>query len=225
MKFFRDKLYEDITIPAPPKDDMAEAKVVKKLISNRTAAQEKSIADHDQVPFYAIKKYCDDNGMEFHKDEFKDVIQQATDTINYFKDKYDRKRPIEVDKTLDTSPSKTNKTPSYPSGHAVQSRIVAKYVGGKFPEHEVSLIEAGNECGYGRVLAGFHYPSDYEVGNLLGDKMYELMNKDDYIKEMKTFRTFRESIIDIPRSTYAPGVFDDADTKNPKIKSSVKAND
>ena len=56
MKFFRDKLYEDITIPAPPKDDMAEAKVVKKLISNRTAAQEKSIADHDEVPFYAIKK-------------------------------------------------------------------------------------------------------------------------------------------------------------------------
>ena len=223
MKFFRDKLYEDITIPAPPKDDMAEAEVVKKLISNRTAAQEKSIADHDQVPFYAIKKYCDDNEMVFHKDEFKDLIQQATDTINYFKDKYDRKRPIEVDKTLDTSPSKTNKTPSYPSGHAVQSRIVAKYVGGKFPEHEVSLIEAGNECGYGRVLAGFHYPSDYEVGNLLGDKMYELMNKDDYIKEMKTFRTFKESIIDIPRSTYAPGVFDEADTKNPKIKSSVKA--
>ena len=177
MKFFRDKLYEDITIPAPPKDDMAEAEVVKKLISNRTAAQEKSIADHDQVPFYAIKKYCDDNEMVFHKDEFKDLIQQATDTINYFKDKYDRKRPIEVDKTLDTSPSKTNKTPSYPSGHAVQSRIVAKYVGGKFPEHEVSLIEAGNECGYGRVLAGFHYPSDYEVGNLLGDKMYELITK------------------------------------------------
>ena len=224
MKFFRDKLYEDITIPAPPKDDMAEAKVVKKLISNRTAAQEKSIADHDEVPFYAIKKYCEDNKMIFHPDEFKDVIQQATDTINYFKDKYDRKRPIEVDKTLDTSPSKTNKTPSYPSGHAVQSRIVAKYVGGKFPEHEVSLIEAGNECGYGRVLAGFHYPSDYEVGNLLGDKMYALMNKGDYkkeIKEMKTFRTFVESIIDIPRSTYAPGVFDSVDTKDPKIKSSV----
>ena len=30
-----------------------------------------------------------------------------------------------------------------------------------------------------------------------------------------------ESIIDIPRITYAPAVFDDADTKNPKIKESV----
>ena len=38
---------------------------------------------------------------------------------------------------------------------------------------------------------------------------------------MKTFRQIRESIIDIPRSTYAPGVFDDADTSNPKIKQSV----
>ena len=37
------------------------------------------------------------------------------------------------------------------------------------------------------------------------------------------FKDFiNESIIDIPRKTYAPAVFDDADTKNPKIKSSVK---
>ena len=38
---------------------------------------------------------------------------------------------------------------------------------------------------------------------------------------MKTFRQLRESIIDIPRSTYAPGVFDNEDTSNPKIKQSV----
>ena len=38
---------------------------------------------------------------------------------------------------------------------------------------------------------------------------------------MKTFRQLRESIIDIPRRTYAPLVFDDADTSDPKIKQSV----
>jgi hypothetical protein len=35
-------------------------------------------------------------------------------------------------------------------------------------------------------------------------------------------RTFKESIIDIPRKTYAPKVFDDANTNDPKIKASVK---
>ncbi len=36
-------------------------------------------------------------------------------------------------------------------------------------------------------------------------------------------KTFKESIIDIPRKTYATGVFDKADTKDPIIKPSVKA--
>ena len=39
---------------------------------------------------------------------------------------------------------------------------------------------------------------------------------------MKSFKTFKESIIDAPRVTYAPGVFDNADTFDPKIKASVK---
>ena len=38
---------------------------------------------------------------------------------------------------------------------------------------------------------------------------------------MKSFSQFKESIIDIPRRTYAPGVFDDEDTDKPKIKDSV----
>ena len=46
---------------------------------------------------------------------------------------------------------------------------------------------------------------------------------------MKTFKQLRdqvrevlkESVIDIPRRTYAPGVFDDADTNNPKLKQKV----
>ena len=35
------------------------------------------------------------------------------------------------------------------------------------------------------------------------------------------FRLIQEAIIDIPRRTYAKGVFDNADTENPKLKQSV----
>ena len=182
MKFFRKGLEENITLPAPPTDDVAEAKEVKRIVAIRTAKDVESVMNHDRVPFYAIRTYCDENKLIFHKGEFEDVIQQATPIINYFKEKFNRKRPIEIDKTLNTLPSETNKTASYPSGHAAQARLVAKYVGGKFPEHETQLIKAGNEGGYGRVQAGFHYPSDYDSGNLLGEKMYVFMNKADYKK-------------------------------------------
>jgi hypothetical protein len=48
------------------------------------------------------------------------------------------------------------------------------------PEHEKGVMEAAKECGIGRVLAGFHYLSDYVSGNLLADKMFIVMNKDNY---------------------------------------------
>ena len=37
MKFFRKGLEENITLPAPPTDDVAEAKEVKRIVAIRTA--------------------------------------------------------------------------------------------------------------------------------------------------------------------------------------------
>ena len=182
MIFFRKGLEEVITLPSPPATDLTEAYDVEEIIRQRTPEQVQSVRDHDRVPFYAIQKVCDENGLRFHPQEFKDIIYQQTDIINYFKKHFNRARPVEVDPNLNTLPSATNKTRSYPSGHACQSTVVARYVAGKVPKLEKQLMAAARECGYGRVLAGFHYPSDYEIGNLLGEKIYIFMNKEDYKK-------------------------------------------
>ena len=184
MIFFRQKLEEVITLPPPPKDDMKEALEVERIIKARTPEQVQSVRDHDQEPYYAIRKVCEENGLEFHDSEFKQIIKESVPIIKHFKDFFNRARPVEVLSSLNTLPSKTNKTRSYPSGHAAQSVILARYVAGKVPKLEKDLIKAAYECGYGRVQAGFHYLSDYETGNLLGEKMYVLMNKMDYGQEM-----------------------------------------
>ena len=176
MKFFRDKIEDSITLPPPPESDEDEVQEVKVIVANRTAENVESIKNHDQEPFYAIRKVCEKQGLVFHPKEFDQIIDESVSIIRHFKDHFNRKRPIEVDKTLNTLPSKTNTTRSYPSGHAAQSTLIARYVAGKFPQHEKQLIEAANECGLGRVQAGFHYPSDFTIGNLLGEKMYVLMN-------------------------------------------------
>ena len=180
MQFFTHDVAEQITLPSPPTDDKAEIVKLKKMMNARTPEDEQSVKDHDEVPFYAIKVYCEKNKLIFHKDEFNDIIEQSIPIILHFKDRFDRKRPKDVDDSIETLNSKTNKTPSYPSGHSAQSMLVAKYVIGKFPKHEKGLIEAAKECGIGRVLAGFHYLSDHVSGKLLGEKLYLLMNKDDY---------------------------------------------
>ena len=180
MQFFTHDVAEQITLPSPPTDDKAEIVKLKKMMNARTPEDEQSVKDHDEVPFYAIKVYCEKNKLIFHKDEFNDIIEQSIPIILHFKDRFDRKRPKDVDDSIETLNSKTNKTPSYPSGHSAQSMLVAKYVIGKFPKHEKGLIAAAKECGIGRVLAGFHYLSDHVAGKLLGEKMYSIMNKDDY---------------------------------------------
>ena len=184
MIFFRQNLQEVITLPEPPVEDLTEAYEVEEVIRRRTEKDVQSIQDHDQEPYYAIRKVCEENNLEFHDGEFTQIIKESVPIITHFKDFFNRDRPVEVLPRLNTLPSVTNKTRSYPSGHAAQSVIVAKYVAGKFPKLEKKLMAAAYECGYGRVLAGFHYLSDYEVGNLLGEKMYVLMNKMDYGAEL-----------------------------------------
>ena len=163
-----------------------QIKNLKILMQSRTKEDEESIRNHDEHSFYAIEKYCEKHGLIFHNDEMKDIVMGAKDTIGYFKKLFNFPRPFHVDKTIKPMVgSTTNKTKSYPSGHACQSMLVALYVSSKFPEHEKGVMEAAKECGMGRVLAGFHYVADYHCGNLLANKMFLVMNRDNYGKNLK----------------------------------------
>ena len=185
FEFFPKKLHERITLPDPPSDLEKEIKKLKDLMRSRTEKDEESIRNHDEHSFYAIDKYCEKHGLKFHDNEMKDVIIAAKDTIGYFKKLFNFPRPHEVDPSIEPMGSKTNKTRSYPSGHACQSMLVALYVSSKFPEHEKGVMEAARECGMGRVLAGFHYVADYDCGNLLANKMFLVMNRDNYGKYLE----------------------------------------
>ena len=182
FRFFPDTPLTDINLPSPNTDLDSAVKKLKELMSRRTPENEKSIRIHDEQPFYAIEQYCKKNGMMFHDNEMNDIVSHANPTIAYFKNRFKLTRPFDYDKSIVPMTSKTNKTFSYPSGHATQSMLVALYVASKFPKHREQLIEAAKECGFGRVLAGFHYMQDYDAGNLLAEKMFPLMNKADYGK-------------------------------------------
>ena len=182
FRFFPKEPLVEIDLPSPNTDLDSAVKELKKLMSRRTPENEKSIRIHDEQAFYAIEQYCKKNGLLFHDNEMMDIIKHANPTIFYFKNKFKLIRPFDYDKSIVPMTSKTNKTYSYPSGHATQSMLVGLYVASKFPQHREGVIEAAKECGFGRVLAGFHYMQDYDAGNLLAEKMFPLMNKADYGK-------------------------------------------
>ena len=187
FKFYPDDLKDYIQIPPPPTNDAKEMETVRKILSTRTDKDVDSVANNDKDSFYSIKEYMKKMKVKFHENELDDIVKQAVPTINHFKNKFNRSRPFELDGNLDVLGSTTNKTPSYPSGHSAQAMIVALYVSRKFPEHRDGLIEAAKEVGLGRVKAGFHFLSDHVAGQMLGTKMFEQMNKEDYGQSLREY--------------------------------------
>ena len=181
-KFFPMNAHKRIKLPPPTFNMKKEIIILKDIIARRTPEDETSIRLHDEHSFYAIEQYCKENGLEFHYEEMKQIVDQARPTIKYFKDTFDVLRPHIVDRSIRPMFSTTNKTKSYPSGHATQSMLIALYVSEKFPKHEKGIKEAAKECGLGRVKAGFHYLADYVAGNLLAEKMFMIMNRENYGK-------------------------------------------
>ena len=85
MDFFRPNIEKSITLPSPPLRDEDEISRMKDIIRNRTAEDVRSIRNHDEVPFYALRKYCEENGLVFHENEFEDLIEQSVPIIMHFK--------------------------------------------------------------------------------------------------------------------------------------------
>jgi hypothetical protein len=55
-------------------------------------------------------------------------------------------------------------TPSYPSGHAVQTYYLAKILARRFPAKTQAVMEIATKCANIRIMAGHHYPSDRDFG-------------------------------------------------------------
>ena len=182
FKFFPRNAHKRIKLPLPTFDLQKEADKIKPIMEKRTPEDEESIRNHDEHSFYAVEQYCRENDLEFDYDEHKALVDEATEIIGPFKRKFNIDRPHEVDSSIKPMDSTTNKTRSYPSGHATQSMIVALYTAQRHPTHKKQLIEKGKEGGLGRIKAGFHYILDYIAGNLLAEKMMMIINR-EYVSE------------------------------------------
>ena len=182
FKFFPRNAHKRIKLPLPTFDLQKEADKIKPFMEKRTPEDEESIRNHDEHSFYAVEQYCRENNLEFDYDEHKALVDEATEIIGPFKRKFNVDRPHEVDNSIRPMDSTTNKTRSYPSGHACQAMLVALYTAQKHPTHKKQLIEKGKEGGLGRIKAGFHYIPDYIAGNLLAEKLMMIINR-EYVSE------------------------------------------
>lgn len=114
-------------------------------------------------------------------DGLKSLLRQLSEELTticlFFKVKFNRPRPRQLLKRVfgvSIRDGRTTGSPSYPSAHALIGRYFSVLLSRMFPDLEVELVKLGREIGKSRVVAGFHFPSDYFVGCVLADKLVGL---------------------------------------------------
>ena len=176
-----------------------EMQKLKKFGERRTKEVEESVKKHDADPSYAMKEYMDSKNLEYSQEEI-DKINVAGSTISrHYKNLHQRARPWQMSKEMNMDinvmrrPSDSMNTPAYPSGHSLQSRLVAEYYAEKYPDHKEELIKAADECGVGRVMAGWHYPSDHKHGVKLAKEALPILDISSDMKESNLKKVYQRA--------------------------------
>jgi len=96
------------------------------------------------------------------------VIDEVRTDYDKLKQVFDEPRPFQVDDAVHPV-SDPRPVASYPSGHAIRATVYARLLAEVFPGHADALGALGRQIGYGRVIAGVHYPVDVTAGQKLGN--------------------------------------------------------
>lgn len=111
------------------------------------------------------------------REEVSDTIKQLHDDITALilklKYQYQRVRPFQLSHILSMRlypfESETANTPSYPSGHTIQSKVYADVLGNKYPNYYKQLQGLSDDISQSRLSLGVHYPSDVLFGQYVAE--------------------------------------------------------
>ena len=131
-----------------------------------------------------FQKYCSDFKLPISYKRLKELSYQVAVFVHTLKYKYNRPRPDQISPFhqagITPAPTLTGRTPAYPSGHAAQSRFLARYIGHRFPDYADGAMKLADMIADSRIEGGVHYPSDNKAGQELADLLFQ-----DYLNNRK----------------------------------------
>ena len=136
---------------------------------------------HDKVVELSIKFDEDLTGMLIDTAEkcgvsnpegfVKELFEDINPIIMKLKFFYNRIRPYQLANIykfpLNPMPTVSAQSPSYPSGHTVQSRVFSDILSFRYPDQQDMLDKFADKCSKSRCILGVHFPSDEVFGKQL----------------------------------------------------------
>ena len=142
----------------------------------------------DEKPFELIRKYCDDNELDYDLDDLDDLNDHFSRLVLALKFKYNRPRPKKfMQDHHNEFPHERithNNTPSYPSGHSAHAYFNCCILADAFPDHAVKLFSLADRVAQSRIDLGKHYPSDISFGRFIGELAASMCMKGNSRREL-----------------------------------------
>jgi hypothetical protein len=143
-------------------NNIKEIEIVRKCnnerLKNNTINDFVKLTDKS-VSYAFIQEFSD---LSLKLDELDSISYNINYIIIFLKNLFNRARPNQIDKSLNSFESKTASTPSFPSGHSAQALYIAKKLSEKYPDKKDKFYDLAEKCGMARIYGGLHYPSDHE---------------------------------------------------------------
>ncbi len=170
-------LFEDFEISLMPYPENSSKQTINELKElSLIEGDEEFVKEHDDVDGIFQKKHKE-LGLEFNRDEAKDLLRQSSKYIMKEKYKYNRPRPYQLAEfyniDLNGFDLDSMKTPSYPSGHATQGYLLGKFYSDRHPDYRKEFMRLGEDVAESRIVAKAHFPSDKKAGIDLAEKLFD----------------------------------------------------
>ncbi|HWZ51886.1 MAG TPA: phosphatase PAP2 family protein [Granulicella sp.] len=194
-------------LPLPPAQDSETTKqelaYVHKIEQTRTPQQVAQAQADDKEESLFI--YAGVIGTQFTKADLPltatlsgHVHNDEAVLSDALKDIYKRPRPYNYDSSLHPV-CKTDKEPSYPSGHSMSGYLLAFTMAQIVPEKRQEILVRADEYAHDRVVCGVHYPSDTEASRRLAYTIFGyMMGNPRFQKDLAAARTETRQHLGLP---------------------------
>ena len=109
--------------------------------------------------------------------QIRRIMSAVAPAIMRLKESNQRPRPYQVAMYLDVElhpyDTVSGNSPSWPSGHSCQARMLTLCLSEMYPDLQDKLTRIENMVHNSRLVMGIHYPSDLQAGADLADEMFE----------------------------------------------------
>mgnify|MGYP001332074388 FL=1 len=172
-----------LTMTPPPANDSNETRTeLFKLLAYNDGVIDRGMVEKYDDMIKPFMELVEKHNVDVTKDDLQQIIDEGAKFTLKIKYKYNRPRPYQIAEHYGIEDFKrhkldTAKTPSYPSGHALQGRLIGLILTDKDPKHQNQYMAVSQKISDSRIMARAHYESDKEYGEKLADELYEQMNK------------------------------------------------